>query len=90
CMAIFSPLERAAKDKTVEGLSRSYIKELEGMYVALFSAGITTGKVERGRQSQWMARAVMCACLGFRVVGGIGNEHEYEQHAIEALIGKIQ
>lgn len=36
CMAIFSPLERAAKDKTVEGLSRSYIKELEGMFVALF------------------------------------------------------
>lgn len=90
CMAIFSPLERAAKDKTVEGLSRSYIKELEGMFVALFSAGITTGEFERGRQVQSMAKAFMCAYFGFRVFGRIVHEPEYQQHAIEALIGSIQ
>ena len=60
-MAIFSPRERAAKDKTVEDLSRGYIKELEALFVALFAAGIASGEFEANYQPEAMAKAFMCA-----------------------------
>lgn len=90
CMAIFSPLERAAKDKTVENLSRSYIKELEALFVALFASGIASGEFDATRQPANTAKAFMCAYFGFRVFGRIVHEADYQQHAIQALIDSIQ
>ncbi len=90
CMAIFSPLERAAKDKTVEDLSRSYIKELEALFVALFAAGIACGEFSKEREPEMMAKAFMCAYFGFRVFGRIVHEAEYQQDAIQAIIHSIQ
>lgn len=89
CMAIFSPLERAAKDKTVEDLSRSYIKKLEAMFTRLFAAGIAAGEFQAERQPEVMAKAFMCAYFGFRVFGRIVHEPEYQRNAIEALIMNI-
>jgi len=90
CMAIFSPLERAAKDKIVEDLSRSYIKELEALFVALFAAGMASGEFVAEREPEKMAKAFMCAYFGFRVFGRIVHEAEYQKHAIQSLISSIQ
>jgi TetR/AcrR family transcriptional repressor of nem operon len=89
CMAIFSPLERAAKDKTVEDLSRGYIKELEALFVALFAAGVASGEFEANCQPVPMAKAFMCAYFGFRVFGRIVHETEYQRQAISAIINSI-
>jgi Bacterial regulatory proteins, tetR family. len=89
CMAIFSPLERAAKDKTVEDLSRSYITKLETMFTKLFAAGIAAGEFQAERQPEVMARAFMCAYFGFRVFGRIVHKSEYQREAIEALMMNI-
>jgi len=89
CMAIFSPLERAAKDKIVEELSRRYIKKLEVMFIRLFAAGIAAGEFQAERQPEVMAKAFMCAYFGFRVFGRVVHEPEYQHDAIEALIMNI-
>jgi len=89
CMAIFSPLERSAKDKTVEDLSRSYIKKLEAMFTRLFAAGIAAGEFKAERQPEVIAKAFMCAYFGFRVFGRIVHEPEYQRDAIKALIMNI-
>lgn len=90
CMAIFSPLERAAKDKIVEALSRSYIKTLEALFVALFTEGIASGEFKANRQAEEIAKAFMCAYFGFRVFGRIVHEPEYQRQAISAIINSIE
>ncbi|MBK0002698.1 TetR/AcrR family transcriptional regulator [Erwinia sp. S43] len=89
CMAIFSPLERSAKDATVDRLSRHYIKQLEQMFALLFAQGITSGEFPADRDASVMAKSFMCGYFGFRVFGRIVHEADYQQQAIDALLRTI-
>ncbi|BFO10178.1 TetR/AcrR family transcriptional regulator [Serratia rubidaea] len=89
CMAIFSPLERAAKDDRVQQLSRAYIKRLEGMFAALFQQGITSGEFPAHKDAAEMAMAFMCAYFGFRAFGRIVHQPDCQQRAIVALLNNL-
>lgn len=89
CMAIFSSLERNAKDPTVEALSRAYITRLEGMFVTLFAEGIAAGEFSAERNAEAMAKAFMCGYFGIRVFGRMVHDENYLRHAIDALLNGL-
>lgn len=89
CMALFSVLERGAKDPEIEQINRAYVTRLEGALCHVFALGQRSGEIASDTPALEMARAFLSSYYGLRILGLSMPDRAFLGDVLEGTMARL-